>query len=69
VGRANYRIHVEEISLWQFAFLHACEHPTSSYSAVRVAAFQSGRDPGQVLADVAMWLPIAFALGFLRRVV
>jgi len=35
VGRSNYRVHVEEISLWQFAFLKACDHPTSSYSAVR----------------------------------
>lgn len=68
VGRSNYRVHVEEISLWQFAFLKACAHPTSSYSAVRVAAFESGRDSGQVLADVAIWLPIAFGLGFLRPV-
>jgi hypothetical protein len=68
VGRSNYRVHVEEISLWQFAFLRACEHPTSSYSAVKAAALESGREPGQALADVAVWLPIAFDLGFLRRV-
>ena len=68
VGRSNYRVHVEEISLWQFAFLKACEHPTSSYSAVKIAALESGRDPGQVLADVAIWLPVAFGLGFLQCV-
>jgi hypothetical protein len=68
MGRANYRLHVEEISLWQFAFLRACERPTSSYPAVQIAAVESGRDPGQALADVAMWLPIAFELGFLRQV-
>ena len=68
VGRLNYRLHVEEISLWQFAFLRACEHPTSTYPAVQVAALESGREPGQVLADLAVWLPVAFALGFLRRV-
>ena len=68
VGRSNYRVHVEEISLWQFAFLRACERPTSSYPAVRVAALESGRDPGQALAEVAMWLPVAFELGFLRQV-
>jgi hypothetical protein len=33
VGRSNYRVHVEEISLWQFAFLKACNQPTPSYSA------------------------------------
>jgi len=69
IGRSNYRVHVEEISLWQFAFLKACEHSTPSYPAVQVAALESGREPGQVLADVAVWLPVAFALGFLRRVV
>jgi hypothetical protein len=69
VGRSNYRLHVEEISLWQFAFLRACERPTSSYSAVRVAALESGRELGPALAEVAVWLPIAFELGFLRRVV
>lgn len=68
IGRANYRLHVEEISLWQFAFLRACESPTSSYPAVQVAALESGRDPGQALAEIAMWVPIAFELGFLRRV-
>lgn len=67
IGRANYRVHVEEISAWQFAFLRACEHPTSSYPAVQVAALESGRDPGQMLAEVAMWLPVAFELGFLRK--
>jgi hypothetical protein len=68
VGRSNYRLHVEEISLLQFAFLRACEHSTSSYPAVRVAAIESGRDPGQALAEVAMWLPVALELGFLRQV-
>lgn len=67
VGRSNYRVHVEEISLWQFAFLKACEHPTSSYQAVQAAALESARDLGQVLAEVAVWLPVAFELGFLRR--
>ena len=69
MGRSNYRLHVEEISDWQFAFLRACERPTSSYPAVRVAALESGRDQGQVLAEVAVWLPVAFELGFLRWVI
>lgn len=69
IGRSNYRVYVKEISDWQFAFLRACGHPTSCYAAVRVAAFESERDPGQVLAEVAVWLPVAFELGFLRSVV
>lgn len=51
------------------AFLRACGCPTSIYPAARVAALESGREPGQVLAEVAVWLPIAFELGFLRRAV
>lgn len=66
VGRSNYRVHVEEISLLQFAFLRACVRPTSSYPAVQVAAIESGKNPGEALAEVAMWLPVAFELGFLR---
>jgi hypothetical protein len=69
IGRSHYRVHVEEITPWQFAFLKACERPISSYPAVQIAALESGRDPGQLLADVAVWLPVAFGLGFLRRVV
>jgi hypothetical protein len=69
VGRSNYRLQVEEISLLQFALLKACEHPTSSYPAVRAAALESGRDPGEALAEVAVWLPVAFELGFLHPVV
>lgn len=67
IGRADYRLHLEEVSPWQFAFLRACERPTPLYPAVQVAALQSGRDSGQVLAEVAVWLPVAFELGFLRR--
>jgi hypothetical protein len=69
IARSNYRLHLQEISHWQFAFLRACERPTSSYSAVQVAALESGRDEGQVLADVAVWLPVTFELGCLRWVI
>jgi hypothetical protein len=67
MGRSNYRAHMGEISLLQFAFLKACEHPTSCYSAVQVAARESGIDQGKALAEVALWLPLAFELGFLRQ--
>ena len=39
----------------------------AALEAVRIAALESGKDPGQALAEAAMWLPIAFELGFLRR--
>jgi hypothetical protein len=68
LGRANYRPHMEELTPWRYAFLKACERPTSLYEAVRRAALESGRESPEVLAEVAMWLPIAFEFGFLRRV-
>lgn len=69
LGRANYRLHMAELTPWQYAFLKTCEHPTLLYEAVRRAAFESGKESSQVLAEVAVWLPVAFEFGFLRRVV
>lgn len=68
VGRSNYHVHVEEVTPWQFAFLKACERPAQLYEAVRRAALEAGKETPQVLAEVAVWLPVAFELGFLRRV-
>jgi hypothetical protein len=67
MGRSHYRFHMEEISLLQFAFLRACERPTSCYPAVQVAALESKTDQPQALAEIALWLPNAFELGFLRQ--
>lgn len=68
VGRSNYRVHVEEVAPWQFAFLKACERPAPLYTAVRAAALEAGQETPRVLAEAAIWLPVAFGLGFLRRV-
>ena len=68
VGRSNYRVHVEEVTPWQFAFLKACERPAPLYEAVRRSALEAGKETPRVLAEVAVWLPVAFELGFLRRV-
>ncbi|HEX8284142.1 MAG TPA: DNA-binding domain-containing protein [Pyrinomonadaceae bacterium] len=67
VGRAGYRLNVEEVAPWQFIFLKACERPAPLYTAVRRAALEVGEEPSRVLADAALWLPVAFDLGFLRR--
>lgn len=68
VGRSDYRVHVEEVTPWQFAFLRACERPAHLYEAVRRAALEAGKETPEVLAEVAVWLPVALGLGFLRRV-
>ncbi|HEX8922880.1 MAG TPA: hypothetical protein VF766_15505, partial [Pyrinomonadaceae bacterium] len=68
IGRANYRINMEEVNAWQFAFLEACEHPVSLYGAAQHAAVESGKDSAAVLAELVVWLPVAIELGFLRQV-
>ena len=68
IGRSNYRIHMEEVALWQLAFLKACEHPTSLYSAVQHAARESGKETASVLAELVVWLSVAMEFGFLRQV-
>jgi hypothetical protein len=67
VGRADYRVHVEEVTRWQFALLDACARPAPFYDAVGRAALEAGAEPARVLAEAALWLPAAFGLGFLRR--
>lgn len=69
VGRSNYRIHIEELQLWQYAFLQACERPVPAYEAARRAAIASGRETGQVLAEARLWLMVAADLGFVRPTV
>ena len=68
VGRADYRVFTEEVAPWQFAVLKACERPTPAYAAVQAAAREGGEEPGHLLAAAAVWLPVAFEFGFLRRV-
>ena len=65
LGRSNYRVHVNEVAHWQFAFLKACEHPVSLYAAARQAALESERETAQVLAEVSVWLPSAVEFGYL----
>jgi hypothetical protein len=69
VGRADYRVRVHGVEPWQFALLRACARPATPYAAVSEAAREVGEEPGRLLASAAVWLPAAFELGFLQRVV
>ncbi|HEX8720639.1 MAG TPA: DNA-binding domain-containing protein [Pyrinomonadaceae bacterium] len=68
VGRADYRVQLHEVEPWQFALLQACARPASPYAAVSAAAREVGEEPGRLLASAAVWLPLAFEFGLLRRV-
>jgi hypothetical protein len=68
IGRSNYQVHIEEATVWQYAFLKACERPLSLYLAVQRAAEKSEKEPAFVLAELVVWLPVAIWFGFLRQV-
>lgn len=68
IGRTNYRVCMEEAAPWQFAFLKSCGSPTPLYPAAQAAALESGEEEACLLARLTVWLPVAFELGFLRRV-
>ena len=67
IGRSNYRVCMQEVAPWQFAFLKTCGSPVPLYSAAQAAALESGEEAAYVLAGLTVWLPTAFELGFLRR--
>jgi Putative DNA-binding domain len=68
IGRSNYRLHIQEVTAWQFTFLKACERPVSLYFAAQCAAEKGGKEPAAVLAELVVWLPAAIEFGFLRQV-
>ena len=67
VSRSNYRIKAIEIKRWQFDFLKSCFQPTTLNLAVRQMADDCALDPSVLYAELMLWLPIAFGLGYLRR--
>lgn len=67
IGRFDYRINLEEVAVWQFAFLKACERPVSLTIAAQRAAEEAGKESAVVLAELSVWLPLAIELGFIRR--
>ncbi len=67
LGRSDYRLHMQELSAWQSAFLKAAERPVSLHLAARRAAEESGKEAAFVLAELLVWLPLAIEFGFLRQ--
>jgi len=67
ICRANYRVHLQEITRWQFEFLKCCDEASSIYVAAQRAAERSESELSYVLAQLMIWLPVAMGCGFLRR--
>lgn len=64
VARSHYRVAVHVLPDWRHAWLEALgEEGADVHAAAARAAQASGRQTGAVIADLALWLPLAAALG------
>ncbi|HEX8224695.1 MAG TPA: DNA-binding domain-containing protein [Allosphingosinicella sp.] len=64
VVRSGYRVRQLRLEPWRHAWLEALgTEGADVYGAAAAAASSSGRDGGALLADLALWLPVAASLG------
>lgn len=64
VVRSGYRVRQLRLEPWRHAWLEALGPDGADvYGAAAIAAGRSGRDGGALLADLALWLPVAASLG------
>jgi hypothetical protein len=64
VTRTGYRLRMLAPEPWRFAWLEALGSGVEDVqAAAAMAARASGRDGGALLADLALWIPAAAALG------
>ena len=68
VVRSGYRVRQLRLEPWRHAWLEALgTEGADLYGAAAAAAASSGRDGGALLADLALWLPVAASLGLVTR--
>jgi len=67
VTRKNYRLRIQELEPWQFAFLQACAESVSIQEAAKMAAEISGIAMEAILARLFVWLPLAMDNGYLGQ--
>lgn len=68
VVRSGYRVRQLRLEPWRHAWLEALGPDGADvYGAAAAAAASSGRDGGALLADLALWLPVAASLGLVTR--
>lgn len=68
ITRIQYRVNMTAINPWQFFFLKAAKDAASVYSCAVISSQESGRALEHILADLLLWLPLAFSLGFLTHI-
>ncbi|WGM37120.1 DNA-binding domain-containing protein [Caulobacter sp. NIBR1757] len=62
IARSNYRISLHTLSPGRFAWLRALGHDGAPALAAAATAAE-GEDPGALLADLVLWLPMAIQAG------
>lgn len=68
VVRSGYRVRQLRLEPWSHAWLEALGPDGADvYGAAAAASARSGRDGGALLADLALWLPVAASLGLVTR--
>ncbi len=66
IARSHYRVSMHELEPWQWALLnHAQQGAGPLYSGVLAAAEAVGEGVDLLLSRLALWLPLAVALGYL----
>jgi hypothetical protein len=64
IARSRYRVRTHILQPWQFEFLQACATKDAPLQAAsEQAARATGREPGQLWADLLVWLPTALDAG------
>lgn len=68
VVRSHYRVRQLRLEPWRHAWLETLgTEGADVYGAAAAAAARTGRDGGALLADLALWLPVAASLGLVTR--
>ena len=68
MARSAWRVRLIELEPWRFAWLEALAGGTADVQAAAAAAARaSGRETGFLLADLALWIPAAAALGLVTQ--
>jgi hypothetical protein len=63
IARTRYRVQVHDLGAGQHAFLAALADGAAADAAAARAAASQNRSPGAVIAELALWLPVAAQLG------
>lgn len=67
IGRADYIVKMQELELWQWHFLKALETTDDYMQAVAASAQLSNTPTETVLANLMLWIPVAFNLGYVCK--